>query len=178
MNFTLKFSGSYRDRLKRVGIVSSKQAAICGLVGPVSRASGISRDLRKVLPYSGYEKVRLTVPTATEGDGYNRVQIFFDEAEQSANIIQQMAMSLPLGPVACSSFKIPVGDSLGWVEAPGGASFHWVSCGEDEHVVRYHVTPPSCTNWQGFQLAALNSAYQNLPIMMATFGISDAERDR
>ena len=178
LKLMLRFSSSFLDRLEEVGIVLPAQAAAYGLVGPIARASGIPKDLRKALPYSDYERAEFTIPTETEGDGYARLRILFDEAEQSANIIQQIAMSLPSGPVVCASFKIATGASLGWVEAPRGAAFHWLRCERDGGVMRYRLMTPSFNNWHGFHLAAEGFAFQDFPIIMATFGLSNAESDR
>src|SRR5208283_2483044 len=51
LNEMLRFSSSFLDRIEEVGIVSKQSATSYGLVGPIARASGVSRDLRKVLPY-------------------------------------------------------------------------------------------------------------------------------
>ena len=174
----LRFSSSFLDRLEEVGIVLLEHATAYGLVGPIARASGIPKDLRKVLPYSDYDRAEFTVPTETDGDGYARLRILFDEAEQSANIIRQMAMSLPTGPVVCAPFKTVSGASLGWAEAPRGAAFHWLRCESDGCVTRYRLMTPSFTNWHGFHLAAEDFAFQDFPIIMATFGLSNAESDR
>jgi len=174
----LSFSSSFLDRLEEVGTVSLESGVSYGLVGPIARASGITRDLRRVLPYSGYEKVEFIIPCEQEGDGYARLRILFSEAKQSANIISQVASSLPPGPILPPPFAVPRGAALGWAEAPKGATFHWVRTAEDGRVVRYRVTPPSFTNWHGFHLAAEDFAFQDFPIIMATFGLSNAESDR
>ncbi|MCL5125394.1 MAG: hypothetical protein M1511_13040, partial [Deltaproteobacteria bacterium] len=75
-------------------------------------------------------------------------------------------------------FKTASGEGLGWVEAPLGAAFHWLRIEENGRVGRYRVTPPSFTNWHGFHLAAENFAFQDFPIILATFGLSCAECDR
>jgi formate hydrogenlyase subunit 5 len=174
----LRFSSSFLDRLEEVGIVSRPAAQSYGLVGPVARASGIDRDLRRALPYSGYEKWDFTVPCEQEGDGYARLRILFSEAEQSIRIMDGVASSLPGGPVRCPSFPVRPGSALGWVEAPRGAAFHWLSLGEEAKVRRYRLTTPSFTNWHGFHLAAEEFAFQDFPIIMASFGLSNAESDR
>jgi Ni,Fe-hydrogenase III large subunit len=174
----LRFSSSFLDRLEEVGTVSRESAVSYGLVGPIARASGIAGDLRKLLPYSGYEKMEFIAPREQEGDGYARLRILFSEAEQSANVISQVVSSLPSGPILCPRFVVPRGAALGWAEAPMGAAFHWVRTGEDGRILRYRVTPPSFTNWHGFHLAAEDFAFQDFPIIMATFGLSNAESDR
>ncbi len=178
LKLMLKFSSSFLDRLEEVGIVSNERAAAYGLVGPIARASGISRDLRKVLPYCDYEKTQFSVPVETEGDGYARLRVLFDEAEQSANLVQQTAMSLSSGSVVCAPFKTASGVAMGWAEAPRGATFHWLKCEDDGRVTRYRLITPSFTNWHGFHLAAEDFAFQDFPIIMATFGLSNAESDR
>jgi Ni,Fe-hydrogenase III large subunit/Ni,Fe-hydrogenase III component G len=173
----LRFTNSFLDRVEKVGIVTGQAAATYGLVGPVARASGLAIDLRKILPYGLYElPLSFSVPCEKEGDGYARLRILFQEAEQSANIIQEVASSLPGGPV-CTSAPLRGGSALGWVEAPRGAAFHWVSVGENGRVTRYRVTTPSFTNWHGFHLAAEEFAFQDFPIILATFGLSNAESD-
>jgi formate hydrogenlyase subunit 5 len=174
----LRFSSSFLDRLEEVGVVSPDDARAYGLVGPVARASGIERDLRKVLPYSGYERIELRVPCEAEGDSYARLRVLFREAEQSAHIVGNVLSSLPQGPVSGPELAPVVGSALGWVEAPRGATFHWVCLGEKGTVARYRLSTPSFTNWHGFHLAAENFAFQDFPIIMASFGLSNAESDR
>jgi formate hydrogenlyase subunit 5 len=174
----LRFSSSFLDRLEEVGIVSREHAFDYGLVGPIARASGIARDIRKVLPYSDYERYAFKIPCEQEGDGYARLRVLFSEAEQSTDILKQVVSSLPGGPVAAQSYELCPGSSLGWVEAPRGAAFHWIRIGEDGKLARYRLTTPSFTNWHGFHLAAEDFAFQDFPIIMATFGLSNAESDR
>jgi len=174
----LRFSSSFLDRLEEVGIVSRELAFAYGLVGPIARASGIARDLRKVLPYSGYENIAFDVPGEQESDGYARLRLLFSEAEQSVNIIRNVALSMPDGEVTPPRFEVTPGSALGWAEAPRGATFHWVRIRGDGRVGRYRLTTPSFTNWHGFHLASEDFAFQDFPIIMATFGLSNAECDR
>ena len=174
----LRYSSSFLDRLEEVGIIRAEQATSYGLVGPIARASGIARDIRKVFPYAAYEGVEFTIPVETQGDGYARLRVFFHEAEQSAAIIGQVASTLPSGPVLIDSPECRAGVALSAVEAPHGAAFHWLRLDDNGVVARYRVTPPSFTNWHGFHLAAENFAFQDFPIILASFGLSNAECDR
>jgi Ni,Fe-hydrogenase III large subunit len=159
-------------------MVARAPALDYGLVGPIARASGIGRDVRKLHPYAAYDDVEFAVPTETEGDGYARLRVLFREAEQAVAIIRQGAARLPQGPVTAPPVALRAGGALGAVEAPLGAAFHWVRLGEDGAVVRWRITPPSFTNWHGFHLAAENFAFQDFPIIMASFGLSNVECDR
>lgn len=174
----LRYSSSFLDRLEEVGAIDRERALTYGLLGPVGRASGIAPDIRKILPYAAYGSVDFSVPGEEEGDGYARLRLFFEEADQSATIVGQILDKLPPGPIANPEFDWRAGTILSAVEAPAGAAFHHVRLGEDGTVERWHITPPSFANWHGFHLAAENFAFQDFPIILASFGLSNAECDR
>jgi Ni,Fe-hydrogenase III large subunit len=146
-------------------------------VGPVARASGLARDLRRVQPYSGYESFHFDVPSEQEGDGYARLRVLFAEARQSVRIMEQAAAVLEEGDIRRPVEFLP-GAALGWVEAPRGAAFHWVRLHEGARIARYRVVTPSFTNWISFHLAAEKFAFQDFPIILSTFDLSVAENDR
>jgi formate hydrogenlyase subunit 5 len=178
LNRLLRYSSSFLDRLEGVGIVSGEGALAYGLVGPVGRASGMPHDMRKLRPYAAYDAVTFSVPIEQEGDGYARLRVFFEEAAQAAAIIRQIVTALREGPTRAEPFAWRAGAALGIVEAPSGAAFHWVRLSEDGTLTRYRVMPPAFTNWHGFHLAAENFAFQDFPIILASFGLSNAECDR
>ena len=173
----LRFSSSFLDRLEEVGLVTEEEARRDVLVGPVARASGVARDLRRVLPYAAYEPLDFDVPVEREGDGYARLRLLLAETAQSLRLMDQVSAALAAGPVL-APWEARPGAALGWAEAPRGAAFHWVRVTEDAALARYHVMPPSFANWQGFHLAAEDFAFQDFPIILATFDLSVAESDR
>jgi formate hydrogenlyase subunit 5 len=174
----LRYSSSFLDRLEEVGSVTVEHARSYGLVGPIARASGVARDIRKLFPYAAYGSLDFAVPVEQDGDGYARLRILFAEAEQSAAIIRSVLLALPDGSIRAEAVRQRAGTALAAVEAPLGAAFHWLRLDENGKVLRYRVTPPSFTNWHGFHLAAENFAFQDFPIILATFGLSNAECDR
>jgi Ni,Fe-hydrogenase III large subunit len=150
-------------------------------VGPIARASGLARDLRKIQPYIGYGEYAFDVPCETEGDGYARLRILFAETRQSMRLMAQALDRLVDGPVrAVDSLQHPqaAGAALGWTEAPLGAAFHWVRVDGRGVVLRYRIIPPSFVNWHAFPLAAEAFAFQDFPIILASFGLSVSENDR
>lgn len=173
----LHYSSSFLDRLEEVGIITLDQAISYGLVGPIARASGLSRDMRRLFPYAAYGRIELAPPTEVEGDGYARLRLFFREAAQSAAIIAATLAALPEGEL-CGETRLAAGKALAAVEAPSGAAFHWLRLAEDGTVARYRLTPPAFSNWHGFHLAAESFAFQDFPIILASFGLSNAECDR
>lgn len=173
----LRVSSSFLDRLEEVGFIARQDAKAYGLLGPISRASGLVRDLRRVQPYSGYENFDFEIPSEREGDGYARLRVLFAEARQSVRIMEQALAALRSGSVR-QPFPLRAGASLGWVEAPRGGTFHWVRLTDDGQIARYRIVTPSFANWHGFHLAVENFAFQDFPIILSTFDLSVAENDR
>ncbi len=173
----LSISSSFLDRIEEVGLIPAATAKAYSLVGPVARASGLARDLRRAQSYSGYEAFNFDVPTEQEGDGYARLRVLFAEARQSVRIMEQAAAALKEGDV-CRPVHLRRGAALGSVEAPRGATFHWVRLDEAGKIARYRVISPSFTNWHSFHLAAEKFAFQDFPIILSTFDLSVAENDR
>jgi Ni,Fe-hydrogenase III large subunit len=173
----LRVSSSFLDRLEEVGFISLPNATTYGLLGPIARASGLVRDLRKAQPYLGCENFEFDVPSEQEGDGYARLRILFAEARQSVRIMEQAATALQSGGVR-EPFSFHAGAALGWVEAPRGGSFHWVRLDKHGRIARYRIVPPSFANWHGFHFAVEKFAFQDFSIMLASFDLSVAENDR
>jgi len=174
----LRDSSSFLDRLEEVGMVAHVDARRFSLVGPIARGCGLARDLRKAQPYSGYEAFQFDVPSESEGDGYARLRVLFAEARQSLRIMNQAAAAIPPGAARAAPADISGGGALGWVEAPRGASFHWLRVAEGGTVERYRIVTPSFINWRGFHFAVEKFAFQDFPIILASFGLSPAENDR
>src|SRR5690606_39464309 len=49
-------------------------------------------------PYSGYDQFEFDIPTAVNGDGYDRAKVRIEEMRQSLRIIEQCAKNMPEGP--------------------------------------------------------------------------------
>lgn len=173
----LTHASSFLDRLEQVGIVAPQDARAHGLVGPVARASGLARDLRTALPYSGYEAFSPAVAQEEEGDGYARLRVLFAEAREATRLLSRAAADLPAGAVQ-EPVAMRAGAGLGWAEAPRGAAFHWLRITSEGTVAAWRVAPPSFANWHGVHLAIEGYAFQDFPIILATFGLSVAENDR
>jgi NADH-quinone oxidoreductase subunit D len=97
-------------RLKGVGHLSKEDAIALSVTGPVMRASGIDFDLRRDMPYCGYEKFQFEVPVSNDGDVWARYLLRLEEMRQSTKIIQQALDGLPSGPVKANAPKIVLPD--------------------------------------------------------------------
>jgi formate hydrogenlyase subunit 5 len=174
----LHFTSSFLDRLEDVGVVDAENARDLNLLGPVGRASGRCHDLRRECPYGGYEDFKFEVPRESEGDGYARLRVLFQEARESAGLIRQAAERMEPGPVSAPCEPTGSRAALGWAEAPIGAALHWVRLDSSGLVERYRAITPSFNNWLGFHVAVEDFAFQDFPIILATFALSATECDR
>jgi formate hydrogenlyase subunit 5 len=174
----LSFTSSFLDRLEEVGVVNPASGRDLNLVGPVGRASGRCHDLRRACPYGGYDRYAFDVPQENEGDGYARLRVLFREAYQSGNLIHQVIQSLKGGPICELCNTNHSGAALGWSEAPIGATIHWLRLNGNGMVERYRAITASFNNWMGFHAAVEDFAFQDFPIILATFGLSATECDR
>jgi len=87
------------DRTKGIGVLTKEEAINRGVTGPIARASGVTRDLRKDEPYLAYSDFDFQVCCAQGGDCYARYLVRMAEMRESLKIIQQAVENLPSGPV-------------------------------------------------------------------------------
>jgi NADH-quinone oxidoreductase subunit D len=100
----------WKRRTVGIGRISLEDAIDLGMTGPNLRGSGLAWDLRKVAPYSGYEKFDFEVPTRAEGDVYARYLVRIEEMRQSVRIVNQALEGLPEGRVIAEAPKIVLPD--------------------------------------------------------------------
>lgn len=124
-------------RTANVGIIPLDKAISYSFSGPNLRGSGVAWDLRKVAPYSGYEKYEFDVcygqgQVGTVGDCWNRYYVRVQEMFESIKIVEQAVAALAedghMGRVA-KSVK-PTGEIYMDTECPRGAlGYHIVADG-------------------------------------------------
>ena len=87
------------DRTKGIGVLSKEDAISFSCTGPVARASGVVRDLRKDEPYLAYPDFDFKVICSQGGDCYARYLVRMQEMIESLQIIEQAIENIPGGPV-------------------------------------------------------------------------------
>ena len=93
------------DRTADIGIISKEDAIAYGLTGPNLRGSGVDVDLRRDVPYSGYEQYEFEVPLGENGDCYDRYAVRMEEMRQSVRIVRQAIKKMPGGPFYAEDAK-------------------------------------------------------------------------
>jgi NADH-quinone oxidoreductase subunit D len=76
-------------RTRGVAPLKAADAIAWGVTGPSLRGSGVNWDLRKAMPYSGYETYDFEVPLGSNGDAFDRFQVRVAEIRQSTRIAKQ-----------------------------------------------------------------------------------------
>jgi NADH-quinone oxidoreductase subunit D len=92
------------DRTKGIGVLTKEEAIARSCTGPVARAAGVVRDLRKDEPYLAYPELQsaFKVVCSTGGDCLARYLVRMDEMAESIKIIAAAVENLPSGPVNVS----------------------------------------------------------------------------
>ncbi|MCC7359805.1 MAG: NADH-quinone oxidoreductase subunit D [Anaerolineales bacterium] len=170
------------DRTKHIGVIDGPTALAWGLSGPSLRGSGVNFDLRKAMPYSGYEQYDFNVPLAYNGDVYDRYCVRMQEFRESLKIVEQALRKLPKGPVMTSNRKVappprselghsmealihhfklwtegfsaPVGQVYQAIESPRGELGVFLAGNGGPHPHRVHWRTPSFANLQPLNLLA------------------------
>jgi NADH-quinone oxidoreductase subunit D len=87
------------ERTRGIGVLTKEMAIDLSCTGPIARASGVVRDIRKDEPYLAYKDFDFKVVCATEGDSYARYLVRMQEMLESLNIVHQAIENLPAGSV-------------------------------------------------------------------------------
>jgi len=88
----------FKARTVGIGSYTLDEAIEWGVTGPGLRACGFDWDFRKKTPYSAYDQFEFEIPTAQNGDCYDRAKVRIEEMRQSLRIIEQCSKNMPEGP--------------------------------------------------------------------------------
>ncbi len=194
------------NRLKGVGYLSPEDAIALGVTGPPLRASGIDWDLRRDMPYSGYDKFKFHVPTSTDGDTWARYEVRLIEMRESAKIIQQALDGMPGGPVKANApkiilpdrekmktqmealihhfkivtegFPVPAGEVYQAIECGHGQTGYYVVSDGTAKPYRVHMRYPSFATLQALETMAKGRLIADLVAIIGSIDIVLGEIDR
>jgi NADH-quinone oxidoreductase subunit D len=172
----LSLNPIFLERTRGVGVITAEQALALCASGPILRATGISWDVRRDLPYELYDEMEFDVPTATEGDVYARYQVRMQEMRESLKILRQVADGMPEGDfknmdqkltppprselnrsmeavihhfkLVTQGYTVPPGEIYAAVESPRGELGVYAVSDGGTSPYRLHVRDPSFVNLQ------------------------------
>jgi NADH-quinone oxidoreductase subunit D len=166
----------WRQRTKGVAHLSAEDGIAFGASGATLRASGVDWDLRRDMPYSGYENFKFEVPIHQDGDVYARYLCRVQEMRQSIRIVKQALEGMPSGPIKAAApkvilpsremmktqmealiyhfkivtegFNVPAGEVYQAIESPRGEMGYYVVSDGTAKPYRVHMRAPSYANLQ------------------------------
>jgi NADH-quinone oxidoreductase subunit D len=197
----------FLDRSKGVGAFTRAQCIQYSVTGPVARASGVDRDVRRDRPYLGYEQYDFEVPVLTDGDVYTRYLIRLAEIRQSIRIVRQALDAMPAGPINAigkvtlpdkddtytkmesliqhfmlempgHGLKTPKGQVYHATESPNG-ELGWFIISDGTGVpYRVRVRPPSLYQFQAIQPMVNGGLVADVVANMSSLNVIAGELDR
>ena len=196
----------FRNRLKGVGYLSAADAIALGVTGPPMRASGVDFDLRRDIPYSGYEKFQFNVPISTDSDCWARYEVRLVEMRESVKIIQQALDGMPEGPVKADApkivlpdrekmktqmealihhfkivtegFEVPAGEVYQGIEAGHGQTGYYVVSDGTAKPYRVHMRYPSFATLQALETMCKGRMLADVVAVIGSIDIVLGEIDR
>ena len=169
----------WKGRTKGVAKLSKEDAIALGATGPTLRASGVDFDLRRDMPYTGYENFKFKVPVSQEGDVYARYICRVQEMRESISMVSQALVGMPEGAVKADApkvvlpdreqmktqmealiyhfkivtegFSVPAGEVYQSIESPRGEMAYYVVSDGTAKPYRVHMRTPSFVNLQVLQ---------------------------
>jgi formate hydrogenlyase subunit 5 len=174
----LENTDSHLDRLITTGKLDRSVAFDQGATGPVDRACGLDRDLRRDHPYAAYGELPLAVAVRSEGDAHARAQVRMAEIDASIALMQRVLTLMPEGPVRSECQPAPGSEGLGWSESPRGTLFYAVHFDQAGRLARVKIKSPSFSNWRVFPFTVHETNMMDYAINEASFGLTIAGCDR
>ncbi|MGD2111036.1 MAG: NADH-quinone oxidoreductase subunit D, partial [Phycisphaerae bacterium] len=192
-NKLLSFNHIFLKRTANVGVISLEDALAWGLTGSCLRASGVRWDLRKVLPYDGYDQYEFEVPIGAPGgtngipdgvvvgDSWSRYFVRILEMVQSVRIIRQALDNLPDGEVMApktKNLKLPNDEVYAEAENPRGQLGFYVQGDGSQIPSRVKARGPCFSNLSITNHVCRNILMADIPAIVGSIDIVLGEVDR
>jgi len=154
-------------RLKGVGVLTPRDIADYGALGPTSRASGVQNDVRRDEPYGVYDRLKWNVITQKEGDVFAKAVVRILETYESISMAKQCLKNLPKGEIDAKVDDVPIGEGIGHIEAPRGECFHYVKSDGTNRPVRHKIRAPTFMNLPTYKEALIGETISDATIILA-----------
>ncbi|MDR0291642.1 MAG: nickel-dependent hydrogenase large subunit [Elusimicrobium sp.] len=135
-------------RTKGVGVLPKDEAVKRCAAGPLARASGVARDVRKDDPYLLYGELDFKLITSDACDVFGRLYVRAFEMLESCKILKQVLNWLPEGAISVKiPVKLPPGQAVNRYEAPRGEDVHYLKSDGGLNPARVKVRAPTLANF-------------------------------
>ena len=171
----------FQNRMKGVGYLTAEDAISFGCSGPAARGSGVSCDIRKLYPYSVYDKVIFDEVVETGCDSFARYMVRIGEMQQSIIIIEQLIDNIPEGDFQAKTkavLKLPKGEFYSRVETARGELGVYIVSEGATTPYRIKFRSPGFSNLSALDHMARGSKLGDLVAMMGTLDLVIPDIDR
>jgi Ni,Fe-hydrogenase III large subunit/Ni,Fe-hydrogenase III component G len=157
------------QRTVGVGKLDRNVARDYSPVGPLVRASGFQRDVRKVHPFAAYRNMPFEIHTFDQCDVKSRVLIRVQEFFDSIAMIEYGMDNLPDGPLLVEGFSYqPNKFALGITEAPRGEDIHWSMLGDNQKLYRWRCRAATYANWPPLRYMLRGNTVSDAPLIIGS----------
>jgi NADH-quinone oxidoreductase subunit D len=139
----------FQMRAKGIGMMSREKAIAYGVTGPSARGSNLACDIRKIAPYSAYNKVEFKEILMDGCDTFARYKVRMAEMWESMKIIEQLIDNIPEGDYTAKMkpiIKLPVGEYFKRVETARGELAVYIVSDGNKTPYRIKFRSPNFSN--------------------------------
>lgn len=171
-----------RGRCEDIGVMPPEMARRYGATGPVLRGSGIPYDVRRVEPYSVYDRFAFDIPTGKKGDAMDRYDVRMEEMAQSLRILEQALVAIPDGDYLNREIPErilpPKGEVYFAVEGARGKIGVYILSDGTERPYRLKLRSPSLSNLNVFSELAQGTLLADAVSILGSLDLVIPEIDR
>jgi NADH-quinone oxidoreductase subunit D len=155
-------------RVKNVGPLPKQLALDLCAVGPMARASGVARDVRKDDPYAAYAEMPFEVITFDSCDLLARTLVRVYELMESYKIANYILKNLPDGDIRVKvPRKVPPNEVVSRYEAPRGENVHFIKSNGTEKPDRVKIRAPTLGNIPALMHTLKGGFIADIPMSLA-----------
>lgn len=171
-------SPSVLARFEETGTITPQICRDLGLVGPVVRACGETRDVRRDFPSGIFRFSQIPVSTWHTGDVFSRALVRWLEIQRSLQFVRDQASVLPEGESRAEIGALQPGMiAVSLVEGWRGEICHVATADEEGRLAHYKIVDPSFHNWFGLAIALRGQQVSDFPLCNKSFNLSYCGHD-
>jgi len=139
----------FKKRTKGIGVIPPEWIDLYGASGPVARAAGFKRDVRKDYPYLYYDQLDFDYNLAYESDVFDRFHVRREDVDTTIDLLRQIMRMMPdKGDIKAETpnvlhWKVPRGETLVRCESSRGEYIFYMVADGSIYPRRINLRGPS-----------------------------------